>query len=109
MVREPSSEAQIAWDNVNRAITPAQFDALHQDMIGSLKGKELYVLDCFRRRRPPYRLPVRVINRYAWHNLFARNLFIIDPAAAHVPEFTVIDVPSFRAEESGPPRLQGPP
>jgi phosphoenolpyruvate carboxykinase (ATP) len=36
VVREPSSEAQIAWNNVNRAITPAQFDALHQDLIGSL-------------------------------------------------------------------------
>ena len=67
-------------------------------MISSLKGKELYVLDCFAGADPQYRLPVRVINEYAWHNLFARNLFIIDPAAAHVPEFTVIDVPSFRAD-----------
>jgi phosphoenolpyruvate carboxykinase (ATP) len=98
VVREPSSDAHIAWGNVNRPMTPAQFDALHREMIGSLKGKELYVLDCFAGADPQYRLPVRVINEYAWHNLFARNLFIIDPAATHVPEFTVIDVPSFRAD-----------
>jgi phosphoenolpyruvate carboxykinase (ATP) len=98
VVREPSSEAQIAWGAVNRAMDPSQFDALHREMIGSLKGKELYVLDCFAGADSQYRLPVRVINEYAWHNLFARNLFIIDPAAPHVPEFTVIDVPSFRAD-----------
>ena len=98
VVREPSSEAQIAWGHVNRPMAPSQFDALHHEMISSLKGKELYVLDCFAGADPQYRLPVRVINEYAWHNLFARNLFIMDPAASHVPEFTVIDVPSFRAD-----------
>jgi phosphoenolpyruvate carboxykinase (ATP) len=98
VVREPSSDAHIAWGNVNRPMAPSQFDALHHEMISSLKGKELYVLDCFAGADPQYRLPVRVITEYAWHSLFARNLFIIDPAATHVPEFTVIDVPSFRAD-----------
>ena len=48
----------------------------------SLTGKELFVLDCYAGADPDYRLPVRVINEYAWHNLFCRNLFIDDPAAA---------------------------
>jgi phosphoenolpyruvate carboxykinase (ATP) len=100
VVREASSEAQIAWGKVNRPMDAAHFDALHRELLGSLKGKRLYVLDCFAGADPDYRLPVRVINEFAWHNLFARNLFIIDPAAAaaHTPQFTVIDSPSFHAD-----------
>src|SRR3954447_25754017 len=100
VVREPSSEAEIAWGKVNRALDPAQFDALHKDLVASLRGKELFVLDCFAGADPKYRLPVRVINEFAWHNLFCRNLFIDDPAAAEAaaPQFTIIDSPSFKAD-----------
>jgi phosphoenolpyruvate carboxykinase (ATP) len=99
VVQEPSSEAEIAWGKVNRALAPAQFDALHTDMLASLAGKELFVLDCFAGADPTYRLPVRVINEFAWHNLFCKNLFIDDAAAAEAaaPQFTIIDVPSFKA------------
>jgi phosphoenolpyruvate carboxykinase (ATP) len=100
VVREPSSEAHIEWGKVNRPMEPAQFDLLHRDFLASLSGKELYVLDCYAGADPAYRLPVRVINELAWHNLFCRNLFIDDPAAAaaRAPQFTVIDSPSFKAE-----------
>jgi phosphoenolpyruvate carboxykinase (ATP) len=100
VVREPSSEAEIAWGKVNRPITPAQFDALHTDLISSLAGKELFVLDCFAGADPTYRLPVRVINEFAWHNLFCKNLFIDDSAAAAAaaPAFTIIDSPNFKAD-----------
>src|SRR4051812_34988541 len=47
VVREPTSEAEIAWGKVNRPIESAKFDALHRDLLGSLAGKELFVLDCF--------------------------------------------------------------
>jgi phosphoenolpyruvate carboxykinase (ATP) len=78
----------------------AHFDLLHQDLLNSLAGQELFVLDCYAGADPAYRLPVRVINEYAWHNLFCRNLFIDDPAAAQAaaPQFTVIDSPSFKAD-----------
>src|SRR5262245_56719959 len=100
VVNEPSSEANVWWGKVNRPITAAQFDALHQDLVASLAGKELFVLDCYAGADPSYRLPVRVINEFAWHNLFCRNLFIDDPAAAAeaAPQFTIIDSPSFKAD-----------
>ena len=62
------------------------------------------MLDCCAGADPEYRLPIRVINEYAWHNLFARNLFIIDPRSLlpHAPEFTVIDSPSFKADPAAP-------
>src|SRR5260221_5292915 len=70
VVRESSSEANVWWGKVNQAMEVAQFDALHRDMLSSLTGKELFVLDCYAGADPPYRPPVRVINEYAWHNLF---------------------------------------
>ncbi len=100
VVREPSSEAHIAWGKVNRPMDPGHFEVLQRDLLASLKGKELYVLDCHAGADPEFRMAVRVINEYAWHNLFARNLFIVDPAASpdRTPEFTVIAAPTFRAD-----------
>jgi phosphoenolpyruvate carboxykinase (ATP) len=104
IVREPSSERQVHWGAVNRPMDEAAFGGLHQDMLRYLEDKELYVLDAWGGADPMYRLPIRVVNELAWHNLFARNMFIpeTDPArlADHEPEFTVIDAPGFRATPS---------
>src|SRR5207248_6221667 len=100
IVRDPSSEHHIAWGKVNRPMEATEFDLLHRELLGSLKGKELFVQDCFAGADPKFRLPVRVITEFAWHSLFARNLFIVDEntASTYAPEFTVIDSPSFKAE-----------
>ncbi|HUR35018.1 MAG TPA: phosphoenolpyruvate carboxykinase [Vicinamibacterales bacterium] len=98
IVREPSSEAHIAWGGANRAMSPEQFDRLHQDLVATLHGAELFVQDCYAGADQRYRLPIRVITEYAWHSLFARNLFITDDTAGHVPELTIIDSPSFKAD-----------
>jgi phosphoenolpyruvate carboxykinase (ATP) len=100
VAREPSSEANVNWGKVNRPMDPQQFDLLHRDLIASLAGKELFVLDCYAGADPIYRLPVRIINELAWHNLFCRNLFIDDAEAeaAGAPQFTVIDSPTFKAD-----------
>ena len=100
VVREPSSERHIEWGKVNRPMDPQHFDLLHADLLASLRGKDLFVLDCYAGADPAYRLPVRVVNELAWHNLFCRNLFIDDPsaAAAGSPQFTVIDAPGFQAD-----------
>jgi phosphoenolpyruvate carboxykinase (ATP) len=100
VVRESSSQANIAWGKVNQALSEAQWDTLHRDFLGSLAGKELYVLDAFAGADAQYRLPIRIITEYAWHNLFCRNLFIVPPGGApsHEPQFTVIDSPSFKAD-----------
>jgi phosphoenolpyruvate carboxykinase (ATP) len=101
-VREPSNEKNIAWGGVNKPLDPAAFDALHRDMSAYLRDKQLYVLDAWVGTDPTYRLPIRIVNEFAWHNLFARNMFLPenDPEkrAEHVPQFTVIDAPGFKAD-----------
>ncbi|MGH9201122.1 MAG: phosphoenolpyruvate carboxykinase (ATP), partial [Vicinamibacterales bacterium] len=101
MVKEPSSEGQIAWGKVNRPMDAAKFDVLKRDLVAHLADRELFVQDLYAGADPQYRLPVRFIQELAWHNLFVRNLFIVPPAEARAdfsPQFTVITAPSFRAD-----------
>jgi phosphoenolpyruvate carboxykinase (ATP) len=102
VVKEPSSEKHVHWGTVNRPLEEANFDALHRDMMAFIQDKELFVLDAWAGADPAYRLPIRVVNEFAWHNLFARNMFIPETNAAtltdHAPQFTVIDIPSFKAD-----------
>lgn len=100
IVKEPSSEKNIWWGKVNRSFDTDKFDRLYQRMISYLQGKDLFIQDCFGGADPAYRLPIRIITESAWHNLFARNLFVrAQPheLAEHKPEFTVINAPRFHA------------
>src|SRR3990172_7161530 len=100
IVAEPSSERNVAWGKVNRPIDQASFDEVLARMQAYVRGRELFVLDAWAGADPAYRLPIRVITEKAWHNLFARHLFIpeLDPVkrADHDPQFTAIDIPSFK-------------
>ena len=101
IVREPSSEGNIWWGAVNRPIDAAQFAGLHSRMLDYLKGKEVFVQDCWAGAASDYRLAVRVVTERAWHNLFARNMFIQPTPEEHrnfEPDFTVLQVPSFQAD-----------
>ena len=101
IVREPSSTDKIWWGKVNRAMEPAQFEGLRRRLLAYLQGKDLFVQDCFAGADPQYQLPIRVITETAWHNLFARNMFIQarpEELVAHTPQFTVLNAPSFHAD-----------
>lgn len=99
-VREPSSESTIDWGATNKPIDAARFDALFDRVIAYVADKELYSLDCYVGADERYRLPVRITTQFAWHSLFASNMFIV-PATAKQdfePEFTVLNVPEFTAD-----------
>jgi phosphoenolpyruvate carboxykinase (ATP) len=100
VVREPSSEAHIAWGKVNRPIDQAHFETLKRDIVAHLAECELYVQDLYAGADPKYRLQVRFIQELAWQSLFVRNLFIVPPLHdlhGFAPQFTVITAPSFKA------------
>jgi phosphoenolpyruvate carboxykinase (ATP) len=101
IVREATTEGDIWWGQYNRPISADKFEALFNRLQGYLQGRDVFVQDCFGGADPEYRLPVRVITESAWHSLFARNMFIlpqtIEEIRRHVPEFTVIAVPGFKA------------
>jgi phosphoenolpyruvate carboxykinase (ATP) len=99
-VKEPSSEDKIWWGKVNKSFEIRQFDALYLRLMAYLQGSDVFVQDCYAGADEKYRMPIRVVNETAWHNLFARNMFIQarwDELESHVPEFTIIHVPNFHA------------
>ena len=100
IVREPVSEKHIWWD-VAKAFTPESYAKLRARLTAYLEGRDLFVQDCYVGAHPDFRVPIRVINTRAWHNLFARNMFIREhdrlKLKEHVPQFTVIDAPLFKA------------
>ncbi|MBI2956847.1 MAG: phosphoenolpyruvate carboxykinase (ATP) [Acidobacteria bacterium] len=101
LVREPLSEKNIWWGDINRPFDPERFDALYARLCHYLQGREVFVQDCFAGADAEFRMPIRVITEKAWHSLFARNLFIRPDAAQtheHVPEFTILSAPGFKAD-----------
>ncbi|SFJ46690.1 phosphoenolpyruvate carboxykinase (ATP) [Thermoflavimicrobium dichotomicum] len=101
IVQEKSVADSIDWGAVNQPMAPEKFEKIYQRLLAYLKNKELFVFDGFAGADETYRLPIRVINEYAWHNLFVHQLFIRPTQAElanHQPEFTVICVPNFKID-----------
>lgn len=101
IVREAGSENNIWWGEYNRPMGAEKFEELYARLLGFIQGRDLFIQDCYGGADPNYQLPVRIITEYAWHSLFARNMFILpetnEDYRRHVPEFTVISIPSFQA------------
>ncbi len=100
VVRTPEVEDTIWWDN-NAPMAPEAFDRLHADMLAHMEGGDYFVQDLYGGADPDHRLDVRVVSELAWHNLFIRHLLRrpdADELATFVPEFTIINCPSFKAD-----------
>lgn len=100
IVRDAASSSQVWWDN-NKPMSAETFEALYRAMMAYAEGREVFAQDLYGGADPTHRLPVRVVTELAWHSLFIRHL-LIEPVARDlpnfVPEFTVIDLPGFRAD-----------
>ncbi|MFV8827675.1 phosphoenolpyruvate carboxykinase (ATP) [Alkalihalobacterium sp. APHAB7] len=102
IVMEDSVKDKIDWGSVNQPIEKEVFTKLYNKVMNYLKEQEeLFVFRGFAGADKSYRLPIQVINEYAWHNLFAKQLFIRpsqEELENHEAEFTVISAPNFKAD-----------
>ncbi len=108
IVEDAETRDHVKWGSVNQSFDPEKFDRLYRRLTAYLQGRPLYVRDCVGGADPQYSLRVRVINEYAWHNLFCKQLLLpaapsSNPNETHEPEFTIIDAPGFQAD----PELDG--
>ncbi len=90
----------IWWGKVNQPYPPEKFENLYNKMLAYFQGRDVFVQDLQAGADPEHSVSIRVITEKAWHNLFARNLFIRVPAevaAKQMPQFTVIQSESFVA------------
>ncbi len=101
IVDEPSSRDHIWWGPVNRPISEAHYDRLRTRLVAYCADRDLYAQDCFIGAHPGHRRSLRVYTETAWASLFARNLFR-RPSRQELdgfhPNFTIICVPSFKAD-----------
>src|SRR5262249_18508892 len=101
IVKDATTASKVDWGSVNHAFSPENFEALYSRVVDYLRERDLFVQDLFAGADPKYRLPIRVINEYAWHNLFVKQLFVRPSATelkTHQPEFTVIAAPEFLSD-----------
>jgi len=100
IVDEPSVHDKIDWGTVNKPYSSDKFVSLYEKVLSYLSNKQLYIFDGFGGKETKFRLPIRVINEYAWHNLFIHQLLCRptnEDLESFEPEFTIISAPGFRA------------
>jgi len=101
IVVEPSSEANVWWGDVNHPISEEHYDRLRARLMTYILERDLYSQDLFIGAHPTHRRSLRVYTETAWASIFARNLFrrpTQDQLGSFVPNFTIMDVPSFQAD-----------
>ena len=70
-------------------------------MLQYLQNKEIYVRDAYACADEKYRINIRVVNEYAWSNMFAYNMFL--PSNSEIQSFTaewvILNAPGFMADK----------
>src|SRR3954452_4641323 len=101
IVMEESIKNKIDWGNLNQPISEDVFNNLYHKVLEYLKQKsELFVFKGFAGADKKTQLPIQIVNEYAWHNLFAHQLFIRpseEELLTHKAGFTVISAPNYKA------------
>jgi phosphoenolpyruvate carboxykinase (ATP) len=100
-VKDDITADKVNWGDINLPFDAEKFDALFDRVVEYLRGRELFVQDLFAGADPKYRLPVRVINEFAWQDLFVRALFVRpsnEELKNYRPEFTIVCAPGFLAD-----------
>lgn len=97
IVRDSLTEQEVKWGEINRGIEPEYFEALWSSAEAMLNTKEHFISHCQVGADPEHNLKVKVITEKAWHNLFARHLFIPLGKAfvQSQSHWTLLNVPSF--------------
>jgi phosphoenolpyruvate carboxykinase (ATP) len=99
-VKDEVTEKTVWWNNFNIPFDVAKFDQLYIKMIRYFEGKEFYVRDAYACADLRYRMNIRVINEYAWSNLFVYNMFL-KPTEKELTSFSaewlILNAPGFKA------------
>ncbi|MCG9738907.1 phosphoenolpyruvate carboxykinase [Shewanella insulae] len=97
IVKEASSEKEIDWGSVNKPFAMDAFNALWDRVATYLADKETFVSELEVGADPEHYQPIEVKTETAWHQLFARNLFIVPEQfnAANKPVWQIMNAPGF--------------
>ena len=98
IVDVPEVHDEIAWGS-NKPISTEKFDQLYNRMMAYMKGKDIFVFDGFAGADEKYQIKTRVINEFAWQNLFIHQLLLRPEGAIQnfSPDFEIICMPGCEA------------
>lgn len=91
IVDEPSMSHLVDWGVINQAFPVDKFNALWQKAEAYIGARERYVGHLEVGSDAEHMIPLRVTTELAWHQVFARNLFIV-PEQWNAPEHPVWEV-----------------
>jgi phosphoenolpyruvate carboxykinase (ATP) len=100
-VETPEVRNILWWHKGNKGISEDNFEKLYAKAQKYARERDLFVRDAYVGADKNSTMVVRMVNEFAWHNLFAKNMFI-EPSAGELktikPEFTVIYLPGLKAD-----------
>ena len=106
IVYDNITKDSVWWGDINIPFDEEKFEQLHKRVIEYLNGKELFVRDAYACADSRFTMNLRVVNEYAWSNLFAYNMFL-RPSEEEInnfsAEWTIINAPGFMAD----PKIDG--
>ncbi|KAB3532861.1 phosphoenolpyruvate carboxykinase (ATP) [Alkaliphilus serpentinus] len=100
IVDEALVHDHVNWEKGNIPMETSTFEKLYNKAMEYIQQKEIFVFDGFIGTDEKYRMPIRVINEFAYQNLFAQQMFVKATAEELQdisPEFTVIALPDLKA------------
>ena len=106
IVEDENTKDHIWWGDINNPFKSEKFDLLQQKVCDYLnKRDELFVRDAFACANKKYKLNIRVVNEYAWSNLFALNMFLRPSKDEKIQkiDWTILNAPGFEAD----PKIDG--
>ncbi|MBM7571909.1 phosphoenolpyruvate carboxykinase (ATP) [Aquibacillus albus] len=101
IVVDSYTKDKVKWGNVNQQMSQQTFDSLYQRALAYMSERELFTFEGAAGADPKHRLSIRVINEFAWHNLFVKQLFIDEEpldSEKQEPDFTVMCLPGLKAD-----------
>jgi phosphoenolpyruvate carboxykinase (ATP) len=86
LVKDDYTADKVWWGDINKPVSPENFDRLQNNIVEYLSGKELYARDGYVCADPKYKMNVRTITEYPWSNMFVYNMFL-RPNASELENF----------------------
>lgn len=105
VVEDSVSQNKVDWGSINQPVSQEVFDNLFTQVMNHLNRKEeVFVFNGYAGADENTRIKLRVINEFAWHNMFARTMFIRPETKEEGleidPEFTIVSAPKFKANRA---------
>ena len=105
LVKDDITSSKVWWGEINKPFSSKDFDSILDKMVSYVESKTLFVRDVFACSDLRYRMSIRVVNEYAWSNLFSRNMFIQPNHEELEMVFSLRDIvmilPKLRFEQEG--------